>query len=94
MIGKLPLLAFLVILGVSLAIAAVQTLGWLLGGSAVVCGLLAVAWKAARDRDRPEPGPGPEPPEWTPKPRKRALLPRVAPAPATGILKPSPPRRP
>jgi hypothetical protein len=41
------------------------------GSSAVIAGLLAVAWKIAQDRDGS--GTGPEPPEWTPQPRTRAL---------------------
>lgn len=72
MIGKLLLLVFLVILGVSLAIAAIEVLGWIVGGSAVLLGTLAAAYKISQDRAGPGPSTtGSEPSEWTPRPRTR-----------------------
>ena len=56
MIGKLLALILLSILLVSLAIAAVEVLGWLLGGSAVVAGLGYAAWRISqRERQPPTP---------------------------------------
>ena len=77
LMGKLLAAALLALLLVALAVAAVGTLGWVVGGSAVVGGLGYAAYRVTQGRDGPRRrGSYPESPQrpeptWTPSPRKR-----------------------
>ena len=59
----------LALMGISLAIAALQTLGMLVGGSAVALGIAVAVRRSIREGSPAAGPPGSE--TWQPRPRKR-----------------------